>query len=239
MRVEVERIMSDASPVLGVLVTDMRFTRPPGDVASRHSYPHPVRLRTVPGVAAAQIVKAERPDDVLKPYLDGALALQDEGVAAITTTCGFLVLFQQEIASRLRVPFIASSLLQVPLVHALVQGRIGLITADARALSPAHLAAARADRVPMAIAGLEEYEVFAAPLLRDEGEIDLDAVESVVVATADRMLSEHPDIAAFVFECHNLAPFGAAVQRATGRPVYDVLSLLSLVMQGTSKPAFR
>jgi len=196
-------------------------------------------LRTVPGVAAAQIVTAQRPEEVLKPYLDGALALQDEGVAAITTTCGFLVFFQQEIASRLRVPFVASSLLQVPLVHALVQGRIGLITADARALTSAHLAAANADRVPMTIAGLEACEAFAAPLLRDEGEIDLDAVERAVVSTANRMTSEHPDIAAFVFECHNLAPFGAAVQRATGRPVFDVLSLLSLVVHGASKPTFR
>jgi hypothetical protein len=234
--------MSDeqsVAPVLGILVTDMRFKRPPGDVASERSYPHAVRLRTVPGVTAAQIVTAARPDALLKPYLDGALALQDEGVAAITTTCGFLVLFQHEIASRLRVPFVASSLLQVPLVHALVRGRIGLITADARALTSAHLAAANADAVPMVIAGLEECEAFAAPLLRDEGEIDLDAVEDAVVTTAKRMMAQHPDLAAFVFECHNLAPFGAAVQRATGRPVFDVLSLLSLVVHATSKPTFR
>jgi hypothetical protein len=232
-------VESVASPVLGILVTDMRFTRPPGDVASARSYPHPVRLRTVPGVAAAQIVQAQRPAEVLKPYLDGALALQDEGVAAITTTCGFLVLFQEEIASRLRVPFVASSLLQVPLVHALVQGRIGVITADAGALTSEHLLAAHAERVPMAIAGLEACEAFAAPLLRDEGEIDCDAVEDAVVSVATRMMSEHPDIAAFVFECHNLAPFGRAVQRATRRPVFDVLSLLSLVVHGAAKPTFR
>ena len=226
-------------PVLGILVTDMRFARPPGDVASARSYAHPVRLRVVPGINAARIVSASPPVDVVKPYLDGALALQEEGVAAITTTCGFLVLFQQEIASQLRVPFVASSLLQVPLVHTLVQGRIGLITADARALTSAHLAAAGADKIPLVIAGLETCEAFAAPLLRDEGEIDLPAVEDAVVATATRMVADHPDVAAFVFECHNLAPFGAAVQRATKRPVFDVLSLLSMVVHAGSKPTFR
>jgi hypothetical protein len=43
---------------------------------------------------------------------------------------------------------------------------------------------------------------------------------------------------AFVCECHNLPPFSTAIQAATGKPVFDILSLVAFALQGFSKPRF-
>ena len=52
------------------------------------------------------------------------------------------------------------------------------------------------------------------------------------------LLERYPDIKAFVCECHNLPPFGQAIQRRIDRPVFDILSLVGFALQGFNKPAF-
>jgi hypothetical protein len=47
-----------------------------------------------------------------------------------------------------------------------------------------------------------------------------------------------PDIKAFVCECHNLPPFSTAIQAATRKPVFDILSVVAFALQGFSKPRF-
>jgi hypothetical protein len=51
-------------------------------------------------------------------------------VGAITTSCGFLVKFQRELAAAVSVPVFTSSLLLVPFVHRLLAPgrRIGILT---------------------------------------------------------------------------------------------------------------
>jgi Asp/Glu/hydantoin racemase len=42
-------------------------------------------------------------------------------------------------------------------------------------------------------------------------------------------MADHPDVGAIVLECTNMPPYAADVQRATGVPVFDIISLVSLV----------
>ena len=146
----------------------------------------------------------------------------------ITTTCGFLVALQKEIAPKLRVPFVASSLLQIPLVHALVRGQVAILTANDEALTRAHLnAAGVAADTPLAITGLQGYAPFADPLLRGiVPQMDIAAVETCVGEAVTGLMARYPDIRAFVCECHNLPPFSHAVRKQTGRPVFDILTLV-------------
>jgi hypothetical protein len=45
-------------------------------------------------------------------------------------------------------------------------------------------------------------------------------------------VSEHPDVGAVVLECTNMPPYTADIQRETGRPVFDIVSLVRLVHGG-------
>ncbi|QOZ23922.1 hypothetical protein [Bradyrhizobium sp. CCBAU 51753] len=161
------------------------------------------------------------------------------GANLVTTTCGFVIPLQDTIAKQLRVPFIASSLLQIPLVHRLVQGRVGVITANDEALTKNYLQSAGvSDAVPTAVLGLQRHKEFAEPYLNGNGGLDFERIEACVAGTSAELLERFPDIKAFVCECHNLPPFAAAIQRKTGRPVFDVQSLVNFVLHGTNKPAF-
>ncbi len=226
-------------PLVGVLLLDTRFPRIPGDIGNTASYAHPVLFRVVRDATVPRIVTRDLDRRLLGPFLDSALELEREGVLAITTSCGFLVLFQDELARALHVPFFASSLLQIPLAYRMVQRPVGVITADATALTKEHLQAAGVDAsMPVHVAGLEQCEAFASAILRDGPSLDRVAVEHEVVATAHALLRREPRIGAFVCECHNLAPYGPAIQRATGRPVFDIFSLVALVAQAVVKPTF-
>src|SRR5438874_210992 len=48
------------------------------------------------------------------------------------------------------------------------------------------------------------------------------------VRVARRLVAEHPDIGALVLECTNMPPYTADIQRETGLPVFDIVSLVTL-----------
>ena len=83
-------------------------------------------------------------EGLLEPFIAAARELVDEGADGITTSCGFLSLFQQELAGAVGVPVAASSLLQVGMVNRLLPPgkRAGVLTISASALSAEHLARA-------------------------------------------------------------------------------------------------
>jgi hypothetical protein len=218
-------------PTIGVILSDTSFRRPPGDVGSAASYVCPTLFHVARGVTAAHMVRPVADPSLLGPYLQGALALQERGADVITTTCGFLASLQDKVAPHLRVPFVASSLLQIPLVHAMVRGRVAILTANDEALTRAHLDAAGVARdVPLAIAGLQGYPPFADPLLRGIGQMDLAKVNVCVGQAVTDLITKYPDIKAFVCECHNLPPFSQTIRRRTGRPVYDILTLVAAAL---------
>ena len=67
---------------------------------------------------------------LLPDFIDAAQELVRLGAEAITTNCGFLSLFQKEIAAAVGVPVATSSLMQVPWVQATLPPgkRVGLVT---------------------------------------------------------------------------------------------------------------
>lgn len=224
---------------IGVVLPDLHFRRPAGDAGNADSYPCTAIFHFLHGLASRDVVMPAPNPALMAPYLEGALRLQDRGADIVTTTCGFLIPLQDEIAKRLRVPFVASSLLQIPLVHRLVQGRVGVITADDEALTKSYLQLAGvSDDLPIGVLGLQGHKEFADPLLNGTGELDPERVEACVADTARRLLDRFPDIKAFVCECHNLPPFAPAVQRTSGRPVFDILSLVRFALHGINKPEF-
>src|SRR6266487_2958160 len=161
-------------PTIGVIMSDTSFRRPVGDVGNAESYSCPVIFHFARGATAAEMVQPVPNMALLEIYLQGALDLQRRGASIVTTTCGFLAGLQDPIARRLAVPFVASSLLQIPTVSRLMGGRIGIITADETCLTKQHLIAAGVtDDMATAIRGLQDRKEFADPILNGIGDMEL------------------------------------------------------------------
>jgi Asp/Glu/Hydantoin racemase len=216
---------------VGILMLDTRFPRIPGDMGHAATFPFPVRYHRVPG-ASPELVVRQGAAGLLPAFVDGARQLEREGVGAVTTNCGFLVKYQAELAASVRVPVLTSSLLLVPLVHRMLPPgrRVGILTVNAAALGDEHLRGAGiGPDIPLAVAGLEGEKEFTRVLLGDEAELDVDQAREEHVRVARRLAADHPDLGALVLECTNMPPYALDIQRASGLPVFDIVSLVTLV----------
>ena len=213
---------------LGILMLEARFARIPGDMGNAGTWPFPVLYRVVRGASPERVV-LDGARGLLPAFLEAAEELVRLGAEAITTNCGFLSLFQQQLAAHVRVPVATSSLMQVPWVQALLPPgrRVGLVTVCAATLTPAHLAAAG---VPpdTPVAGTEGGREFYRVLIGAEKD-DLDATlaEQDILAAGRDLVAQHPDVGAIVLECTNMPPYAAALRAALGLPVYDIYSMVS------------
>lgn len=218
---------------VGILMLDTRFPRIPGDMGHAATFDFPVRYHRVSG-AGPDLVVRRGAAGLLPAFVEGARQLEREGVGAVTTNCGFLARFQRDLAAAVQVPVFTSSLMLVPLVARMLGPgrRVGILTVDAAALGPAELAGAGvAADLPVAVAGLEAEKEFTRVLLGDELELDVDAARAEHVRVARRLAADHPDLGAIVLECTNMPPYAADIQRETGLPVFDIVSLVRLVHQ--------
>ena len=208
------------APALGVLMLATRFPRIVGDIGNPASFDFPVRFRTVPGASPQRVVR-ERDPALLQPFIEAGRALVAEGATELTTSCGFLVLFQRELqAALLPVPVWTSSLLLLAELP-----NAGVVTVDADALSADHLRAAGA-RPTTPVEGLAPGDPFQRCLLNDEATLDVDAARHATVAAALRLKARHPGLATIVLECTNMPPYADAVRAATGCRVHDISTLL-------------
>jgi hypothetical protein len=98
--------------MLGVLMLDTAFTRFPGDIGA----PRPgvdVLVERVPAATVRRIVGITD-DELVEPFVAAGQRLIQRGATHITTSCGFLVTYQQTLAQRLAVPVATSALLLLP-----------------------------------------------------------------------------------------------------------------------------
>lgn len=221
--------------VLGILKLESRFPRLPGDIANPATWPFPVLIKEVKG-ADPKLVVEGRAEGLLEPFIAAARELEAEGAAGITTSCGFLSLFQRELAAAVSCPVAVSCLMQAPVIQATLPPgkRVGIITISAKSLSPEHLAAAG---VPQGtpVVGVEEGEELARVALGDLPELDPQAARRDVLAAGRRLRAGHPEVAAILLECTNMGPYARDLARETGLPVYSVLTFLPW-FQGSLRP---
>jgi Asp/Glu/hydantoin racemase len=223
---------------LGILMLEARFPRIPGDMGNAATWPFPVLYKVVAGASPHRVVR-ERAQGLLEPFLDAARELVRLGADGITSTCGFLSLFQDEIAAAAGVPVAISSLMQVPMVERMLPPgrRAGILTISAPSLTSAHLAKAgvRADTPVM---GTENGREFTRAILGDEPRLDVAAAERDILEAGAALVAAHPEIGAIVLECANMPPYACALSRHLALPVYDIHSFVSWFHAGISPRDF-
>lgn len=217
-----DAVLPQARPgFLGVVMLDTRFPRPPGDVGHPATFPVPVRLRIVEGAVPRRVVAsaaALRASGLHLRFIEALQALEAEGARALTTSCGFLVLLQQELQAAVRVPLVSSSLLQLPdLLRA--EAQVGVLTISAEHLGDEHLLAAGVppERLrDVLVQGVDPVGPFASAILGNRPELDLAAAEMDVVAAALELRRRQPQLRTLVLECTNMPPYAKALEHATG-----------------------
>lgn len=213
---------------LGILMLEARFPRIPGDMGNAATWPFPVLYRVVRGASPEKVV-LHGARGLLQDFVDAAKDLVDLGAEAITTNCGFLSLFQQEIAAAVNVPVATSSMMQVAWVQATLPPgkRVGIVTVCGETLTPAHL---RAVGVPLdtPFVGTEHGREFFKVLIKAEKhDMDVALARLDIVDAGKALVAKHPDVGAIVLECTNMPPYAAALRDAVGLPVYDIYSMIS------------
>ena len=219
---------------IGVLMNESTFPRIPGDLGNATTFEFPVRLKVVRGAWYKRVV-VEGDRKLLEPFAEAAKELEAEGVGAITTNCGFLAMFQKELAATVNVPVFTSSLMLVPLVYRMLSPdqKVGIITVNSAALTEKQFSGAgwSPDELPVVIAGLENEKVFTRVFADDMQTLSFDDMAADMVTVAKRLVSQHPKVGAIVFECTNMAPYAQVVQEAVGLPIFDIQTLIRMVYQ--------
>jgi hypothetical protein len=224
---------------LGILMLEARFPRIPGDMGNGTTWPFPVLYRVVRGASPEKVV-LDGARGLLPAFVAAARELVELGAEAITTNCGFLSLFQRELAAAVAVPVATSALMQVPWVQATLPPgrRVGIVTVSAATLTPAHLEAAGAPP-DTPIAGTENGREFFRVLVKAEKEdMDVALAEQDILDAGRGLVARHPEIGAIVLECTNMPPYAAALQAATGLPVYDIYAMITWFHAGLRPRSF-
>ena len=224
---------------LGILMLEARFARIPGDMGNATTWPFPVLYRVVKG-ASPQRVVLNGATGLLPDFLAAAEALVAQGAEALTTNCGFLSLFQRELAARVRVPVATSALIQVPWVQATLPPgkRVGVITVAAKSLTPRHLEAAGV-ALDTPVVGTEGgREFYRVLILGEKDDLDISLAEQDLLDAGRTLLARHNDIGAIVLECTNMPPYAAALRTALGLPVFDIYSMITWFHAGLRPRAF-
>ncbi|NKB56532.1 MAG: aspartate/glutamate racemase family protein [Alphaproteobacteria bacterium] len=223
---------------LGILMLETRFPRFPGDVGNAHTWPFPVLYKVVRGASSERVV-CQKADGLLDAFKEAATELVSLGADGITTTCGFLSLFQDELAAHAGVPVATSSLMQAPFVQRLLPPgkRVGIITISAEALTEEHLIKAGVDP-STPVVGTEGGKEFTRAIVGDALELDIAAAERDILDAGEALLRQFDDIGAIVLECTNMGPFSRSLAAHVKLPVFDIVSFASWFHAGLSPRRF-
>lgn len=213
---------------IGIIMLDTVFPRIPGDVGNATTFDFPVVYKIVKGASISRVVKEADPA-LIEPFIQAAQELEKEGVGAIATSCGFLAIFQKELSAAVNIPVLSSSLLQVPMAHAIINPgqKVGILTARATSLTEKHFAGVGINGIPVAVHGMEQAHAFSSAFIEGEKSLDVEAARKEMVKEALTLQDKHPSIGAVVLECTNMPPYAKDVQAALNLPVFDVVTLIN------------
>jgi hypothetical protein len=217
---------------VGILMLETRFPRIPGDMGNAATWPFPVLYKVVPGASPRRVVR-DKAEGLLDELLAAAEELVRLGADGITTTCGFLSLYQRDIAAHVGVPVATSSLMQIPFIERVLppSKRVGILTVNAASLTADHLRAAGADPATPVV-GTDGGSEFSRVMLNDEERLDVAAAERDILAAGDELVARHDCIGAVLLECTNMVPYARAASQRLRLPVFSIYTFVTWFQSG-------
>ncbi|AYD00614.1 aspartate/glutamate racemase family protein [Neorhizobium sp. NCHU2750] len=225
---------------VGIIMMYCSNPFPPGDVGNAWSYDYPVLYHTVRDVTIEALINKADASSGLS-VIAAAKALEAEGVKAITSDCGYMLEYQDEVAGQVGVPVMMSSLLQLPFIASLIgpDMEIGVVCANKPRLTTNLLARAYPHPTrTVRIAGMQDQPGFRHAILDEKGSLDTEQVARETVAVATDLVREFPKIGALLLECSNLPLYSQAVQQAVNLPVFDFLTMIDFVRSACVRKSY-
>jgi hypothetical protein len=208
---------------------DTSFPRIVGDIGNPKTFDFSVQYEVVTGASPERIVlQADR--ELINPFIEAGQRLINNGARILTTSCGFLALFQVELSSALSVPVLSSSLLQIDMAKSIIKKdqRVGVMTANKLSLTARHLTAIGVEIDSVDIVGMEHSEEFSSVFLGEKQTLNVEKCSAEMKEVAFKLISSHPDIGAIVLECTNMPPYSNIVRKvAGGLPVFDIVTMIN------------
>ena len=221
---------------LGILMLDTQFPRILGDAGNPDTYTTDVVIHIVENVSSLDVVNDQQmPSDILQQFIDAARSLEQEGVSAITSTCGFLFKEQDSISAAVDVPVMVSPLsLYGDIKNKIGRLKIAILTASERDLISLLHPSKDIEINEVEIIGMEDCTAFSEAILRDKQDqlkdLRSDEIEEFIKSNLIELLSDRTDIGAILIECGNLPPYIPAIKSVTDLPVYSILDGVEQIM---------
>lgn len=228
--------------MVGIIMQERKFPRIPGDIGNAWTFNFPVKFHVLQELNFSSRKKLFDGDkEFINIFIKAAKKLEEEGVRAITSSCGFIVSYQDIISNSVNIPVFTSSLLQIPLIYKILRKdqKVGIITADAtsKGLGLKHLKASGAENIPVVIRGMENSEDFKA-ISENRDNLDADLLMNDLVNVSIEMIKTNSDVGAILLECTNMSPYAKAIQEKVNLPVFDIVTLTNWVYSALVKKEF-
>lgn len=224
-----------AAASLAILQLDTRFPRLPGDIACPDTYARPVRIQTITNANVNAVVSPD-PDQFNLSLFEHAVCTAKESV--ITTSCGFMIYFQDYLDNRTEQTFVSSALTALPSLRTrYADDEILILTFDADTLaSPAY--ASSLDGFSGPIVGINKSGHLYTTIKQDCSQMDAELVRAELAELADQILACQPQIKAILLECTNISPYKVVFRSIFEGEIIDSLSVLERLSPGLVKTEF-
>ena len=221
---------------IGIIMLDTKFPRIIGDIGNAHTFSFPVLYDKVIGWKPEKVVLDLKKQDI-EPFIKSAKRLEDAGCRIITTSCGFLSMFQEELSNSVNVSVFTSALLMAPMIKRTIASckKVCILTANKKTLTEVHLKGAGIDKDNYVIYGLEKEKNFTNFTVQNWEKVDIDECRKELKQVTLNALEENSNIGAILLECTNMPPYAKEIQEIAKLPVYDIISLLYLARESINK----
>lgn len=224
-----------AAASLAILKLDTRFPRLPGDIACADSYIRPVRIQTIADASVDAVVSLT-PERLDLSMFEQAVQAAEEPL--ITTSCGFMIYFQDRLNFLGRQPFVSSALTALPALRARYDDeQIAILTFDADTLgAPAYAASLQGFSGP--VVGLDKSGHLYRTIKEDHPQLDAEQAAAELAQLTRQLLATHGQVKSLLLECTNLSPYRAVFRAGFEGDIIDLLTILDSLSPGLVKPEF-
>ncbi len=219
-----------------VYIENINYPLIPGNVVNAYTYDFPVRMKAVSNLTNDRLFNADPTiaDDIIAAAKH---MVENEGVRAICSACGFFGNFHRQVAAAVDVPVALSSLVQLPWIKSMIKPdqKVGILTANGSAMTPElfHNCCVE-DYSNIVIKDMLHSAEFAA-VVDMRGHFDNGKAKEEVVNAALELFEGDDDIGAILLECSDMPPYAAAIQEATQLPVFDFITLIRWMHHATTQ----
>lgn len=216
-----------AGHAIGIIAVDLVYPKLPGNVANATTFDFPVLYKKVNFDIELLFVGAS---EIEAEIIAAARELEAEGVRAIIGACGYFAHFQKQVAEAVNVPVFLSSLCQVPIIKMGLKPsqKIAVLAASGENLNDKMLQNIGVNSSDCIIQNIGDLESFA-PIRWGKTTLDNARLTKDLAVVVRSLIKDRPEIGAILLECSDLPPYASEIQRASGLPVFDFITLINWV----------